>query len=140
MKTIAILPFFGIGLLSMISVSAYSQQSINIVVQFGRPCGIGRGLCSIEELVDTLYTVAANRNHIYMDGLERINLKVLKSSLSDDIEEIEFKNKQLYLLQDDFQILKEKNLEIPIVICKGAHPLIELEDSYIISFPVRDNQ
>jgi hypothetical protein len=138
MKQLIITPFLGISMLSLVTPYIYAQDKINAVVEFGRPCGIGRGLCSIEEIADSSVVCADIRNYIFFDGLSRINLKIQKSSLSREIEYLEFKDRSSYLIDEDFQLLKEKNLDKPLIIPSGAHPLIEMDEYYIISFTIKE--
>lgn len=139
MKKIIITPFFGISLLAFHVPQLNAQEQIAANIEFGRPCGIGRGLCSIEASTDSLNVAKDKQNNIFLDGLNRVNLKILKQSLSKEMEEREFKNHYLYFVEEEFQLLREKKLDKPMVITRGAHPIIEMEDSYIISFTIKNN-
>ncbi|MFZ4543486.1 MAG: hypothetical protein ACOYOA_05520 [Saprospiraceae bacterium] len=139
MKKILIHPLFGISLLTLSLPEIHSQERIVTSVQFGRPCGMGRGLCSVEEAIELENVAIANQNNLFSDGLNRVNLKIMKYSLTKEVEEQEFKNHYLYFIEDEFQLLKERNQGKPMIIARGAHPIIELEDSYVISFTLKNN-
>ena len=140
MKQILITPFFGISLLSLTAPRIHAQEKITAAVEFGRPCGIGRGLCSIEELSDKIDDDSEEQNFLYLDGVSRVNLKIMKNSLCREMEEQEFKNQHMYTVEEDFQLLREKKMEKPLLIARGAHPIVEMEECYIISFTIKNNQ
>ena len=117
-----------------------AQESINVSIQYGRPCDRGRGTCGIQILNQSERATNSNfdATTIYLDELNRLNLKVSKAGLSKEIEEREFKGQYMYFLDSDIEIVTTESGNKPLILAKGWHPLIELEDCYVVSYTLKN--
>ena len=116
-----------------------AQESINVSIKYGRLCGDGGGVCRMETLNQSERATNSNFNAvtIYLDELNRLSLKVLKAGLSKEIEEQEYKGRYMYFLDSDIEIATAESGNKPLILAKGWHPLIELEDCYVISYTLK---
>ena len=117
-----------------------AQKSINVSIGFGRPCGYGRGACDIQILNQSERATNSNFDAmtVYLDELNRLSLKILKVGLSKEIEEREFKGQYMYFLDSDIEIVTTESGNKPLILAKGWHPLIELEDCYVVSYTLKN--
>jgi hypothetical protein len=80
---------------------------------------------------------------LFYDGKSHINIRLPKSNMDAEIKASSFENQSFYFLPEDVkleysvQVALEKNIEKPLILAKGYHPLIELEDCYIISYTLK---
>ena len=102
----------------------------------------GRGNCAAG------MSVLSSRNtgntptfSLYRNKSNNIVIKYAKSLIDEDTKS-EFSNRNAYFTEKE-QILDESvqnalNAEKPIILAKGWHPMIELEDCYIISYTLKE--
>ncbi len=128
-----------IGFSNLLSLKA--QASFQVEMGYGRtPCGGGGGICRIESKNDLLEgsSEKALYTSVFLDKLNRANFKIPKSSLNSELTVKEFEGKYMLYLEEDLPLTDEHNrLEKPLILAHGWHPIIELEDSYIISYTLK---
>ena len=78
---------------------------------------------------------------LYKNQSNNIVIEYPKSLIDEDTKS-EFANRNAYFTEKE-QILDESvqnalNAEKPIILAKGWHPMIELEDCYIISYTLKE--
>jgi hypothetical protein len=140
MKKILTIIFLGLG--GIFSLKA--QSAFKVELSYGRtPCGNGGGPCKIESRSNLQERSIDNTlsPSVFLDEMNRANFKIPKSSIKSEITLKEFEGKYMLYLEDDLPLdldtENDNRFTKPLILAHGWHPIIELEDCYIISYTLK---
>jgi hypothetical protein len=133
------------------NASSQAQASVNIVIgesarQSDGGCGgNGRGCPASIQAVNTANrgesSATSNSGTAYLNTNNELVLCIPKATISNTLEEFNFKDKNVYFIEKDVLLSPElaESLEIsdPMMLQKGMYPIIDWKDSYFVSFTLK---